>query len=324
VCAVAAVLLTGRPAHAQLFWGAKPMAMGGAFSAVANDVNAIQWNPAGLTALTQRKQMGFDLNYEHHEYLFGDFPYLHPELTQAPAASSFGSGYFNNTTSNVNPKQKERDDWYHIGIADGYVNPLVAVGTAVTSMNFSNSTLKRGNDYDVDLSVAGGFPNVFSIGGTGRWINFSETGKGKADMDIGMLINAINIIKVGLVGRNLFGNDQPLLVRREVSLGVAGYVMSYATISVEMIKVFDGLEKLSSPEYKPPGTFNFAVGAEGVVVKVLAIRGGFNWDQLSGSRMYSGGLAYVDPHGTLGYTFQGSVDQVRDFTHSIQMTLYFP
>jgi hypothetical protein len=35
--------------------GARPIAMGGAFSAVADDVNAVWWNPAGLVNLSQKE-----------------------------------------------------------------------------------------------------------------------------------------------------------------------------------------------------------------------------------------------------------------------------
>ena len=32
--------------------GARPLGMGGAFVAIADDINAVYWNPAGLTQLT--------------------------------------------------------------------------------------------------------------------------------------------------------------------------------------------------------------------------------------------------------------------------------
>ena len=35
----------------QLFVGTRPLSMGGAFIAVADDANAITWNPAGLPGL---------------------------------------------------------------------------------------------------------------------------------------------------------------------------------------------------------------------------------------------------------------------------------
>ncbi|HCJ66787.1 MAG TPA: hypothetical protein DHV62_05530 [Elusimicrobia bacterium] len=42
-------------AFVNIGYGARPMGLGGAYTAVADDVNAILWNPAGLTQLTKRQ-----------------------------------------------------------------------------------------------------------------------------------------------------------------------------------------------------------------------------------------------------------------------------
>jgi hypothetical protein len=64
-------------AFADIGFGARPVGMGGAYTAVANDVNSILWNPAGLSHLsmnqvtfTQTKQLGL-VNYQ---YLAGAMP----------------------------------------------------------------------------------------------------------------------------------------------------------------------------------------------------------------------------------------------------------
>jgi hypothetical protein len=309
------VCLAAGAAHAQAFWGSKPMGMGGAFSAVANDVNTIQWNPAGLTNLTARKQMGFEFNYERHEFLFGDYDFLFPELTKRDS-SEFGNPYFEDTSNAIDPKKKFSQDWYRVAIADGFTNPLISMGLSFTGLNFPSSTFKEGTDYSVDLALAGGFASIFSIGATGRFYDIDPEGPGRFDMDVGTLFNAVNIIKVGVVGRNLFGSDEPYRVRREVALSVAGYALQYAVVSVEATKVFDITDA--------PGTFNFAFGAEGIIAKMLSLRGGYNWDQVYRSRLYSVGAAFIDQRGTLAYTFQGDVDQVRNFAHSIELTIYLP
>lgn len=55
-------------------WGARPLSMGGAFVAVADDVNAIYWNPAGLGKLrggdaTAVKNIGGVNDYNYDLYL---------------------------------------------------------------------------------------------------------------------------------------------------------------------------------------------------------------------------------------------------------------
>ena len=48
---------SGAPiSHAQL--GSRPIAMGGAFSGLADDANSVFWNPAGLAQLTSRDFTG--------------------------------------------------------------------------------------------------------------------------------------------------------------------------------------------------------------------------------------------------------------------------
>jgi hypothetical protein len=59
VCLLRAQSLSFVPASfVDIGFGARPVAMGGAFTAVTNDVNAMMWNPAGLASL-QNKQAAF-------------------------------------------------------------------------------------------------------------------------------------------------------------------------------------------------------------------------------------------------------------------------
>ncbi|MBN1595345.1 PorV/PorQ family protein, partial [candidate division FCPU426 bacterium] len=51
--------------------GARPAGMGGAFVALADDINSIEWNPAGLSGLTPDY---FDAAFEH-VFWFGDVEY---------------------------------------------------------------------------------------------------------------------------------------------------------------------------------------------------------------------------------------------------------
>ena len=66
----------------QLSIGARPMGLGGAFSAVANDGNAIFWNPAGIVTLQRQeittmysslyKNLGLDNSYLGYVFPISD------------------------------------------------------------------------------------------------------------------------------------------------------------------------------------------------------------------------------------------------------------
>lgn len=309
--------LTATPSWAFRYWGAKPLGMGGAFTAVADDSNAIHWNPAGLTVFNERKQAGFMFNWERHEYILGDYEFAHPEMfTDEEDEDFYGGEVYFPDEETLDREQKMVRDWLHFAIVDGHTAKTFAAGLAFTGYNFPNHTFQDATDYTVELAVAGGMYDLLSFGATGRYVSLVDDTGGEFDMDFGALLNVSGLLGIGLVGRNVFGNDYPRIVRREIALGLAGFVLDYATVSFDLIKVFDVPDADS--------TFNFAFGAEGIVGEVLALRGGFNWDQVDDAHLYSVGLAYVDNMGTLAYTFQGDIDQYRNTGHSIQVSIYFP
>ncbi len=318
VALVCAWLITfsAAPAFAYRFWGCKPLGMGGAFTAVADDDNAISWNPAGLTIFNTLNKASFMFNWERHQYLLGDFPFTNPDAIQTTSDNSFyHNGTFFDDTTTVNLKKEMIRDWYRAAIVDGYTTKVLVAGLAFTSLNFPNRTFRDGTDYSADLAIAGG-GDYFSMGTTLRYVSTLQPGTGEFDMDLGVMIKPGGFMGIGLVGRNIFGNDHPRLVRREVALGLAGFLLDYATVAFDITKVFDVTDV--------PGTFVYAIGVEGIVAKVLALRSGFNWDLVDNTRMYSVGIGYVDPLGSLTYTFQGSVDEIRDFAHSLQVSINFP
>ncbi len=81
--------------------GARPVAMGGAFSAVADDVNAVWWNPAGLTNLSRKEFTAT------HSQWFADI--THQSLGYAQnwgARKAFGAGLIYLGTTD-----QERSEW---------------------------------------------------------------------------------------------------------------------------------------------------------------------------------------------------------------------
>lgn len=317
VLCILLVAVCAAPALAYRYWGCKPLGMGGAFTAVADDANAISWNPAGLAIYNEMGQASFMFNWERHQYLLRDFQFVHPEEFATDTTNDFyDSGIYFGDEPSVDLNKQMTRDWFRLAIVDGYTTKALVAGLSLTSLNFPNHTFRDGTDYSIDLALASGMAELLSFGITGRYVSVVEPGTGEFDMDVGMLLKPGGFMGIALVGRNVFGNDHPRLVRREIAFGLAGFILDYATVSFDLTKVFDVTDV--------PGTFNFAVGAEGILIKVLALRGGFNWDQVDNRRMYSVGLGYVDDRGTLAYTFQGDVDEVLNYAHSLQVSINFP
>jgi len=310
-------LFLAKSSFAVWFWGAKPLGMGTAFTAVADDNNAIQVNPAGIGQISH---FNLDANFERREYEISDYPQLHEDdLTQEEDENDFGREYFVQEEETIETHEKNISDFWHVSAVDGKTLPNLPVGVSFTAANFPNRTFDEGKDYRFSLALAGNAGDIFFMGGAAKFIQLSPEDT-NFNADFGVLISAVDFFSVGLAGRNVFGSPDPYRIRRDICLGVAGHILDYATVAFDATKVFDVDES---------NTFNFAAGAEGFVYKQastrsgLALRGGFLWDQIFARDLYSFGIGWVAPEGILGYTFQGDVENTRNFKHSLHMTMRF-
>ncbi len=126
-------------------WGSRPLAMGGAFTGVADDANAVYWNPAGLVQLTQPSLTSMfatdpdKLNYD--QYIGFGMP-LTIDLSTISLTPSVGFAY----TYNQDPDYT------------GYISDLG--GGLYEIINFVDSY----NDF---LHLSGGmfiYPDVLAVG----------------------------------------------------------------------------------------------------------------------------------------------------------------
>ena len=160
-----------RTPSSQVPVGPRAIAMGGAFSAIADDASALFWNPAGLVGVG------------------------HQELT-ASHANLFGVGIREDLASFVlplSPGFAMATDWYHSGFEDdelGFSENRVTVGTAFKLRPWlwagtGAKLLTRGTRLD-GLSIV-----------SGRGIGF----------DAGLLVSPTDHWRIGLVGQDLTGTD---------------------------------------------------------------------------------------------------------------------
>ncbi len=174
--------------------GARPLALGGAYTALANDINSIYWNPAGLSLVGGKGEATFN----HADWLV--------DTNYDFAAASFNAGNFGSIGFQVisfrTPEQKVRTVISPNGT--GQVWDYNAISMGVT---FSKRLTDR-----------------FSIGITGKYIQetlFNEVARGGA-FDVGVLYRTpydkLTIgaavtnfgTKMRLDGRDIFFNDAPL------------------------------------------------------------------------------------------------------------------
>lgn len=174
--------------------GARPIAMGGAYTALANDINTIYWNPAGLATIGGTGEATFN----HAEWL-ADTQYDFAAFSLN--AADFGSVGFQ-VISFRTPEEAVRTVLAPDGTGQVWDYNAIAIG-----VTYARSLTDR-----------------FSIGLTGKFIQenlFNESATGAA-FDIGVLYKtpfenltigaAITNFgtKMKLDGRDIFFNEDPL------------------------------------------------------------------------------------------------------------------
>lgn len=162
-------------AFLRLGMGVRPLSMGGAFTAVANDVTATYWNPSGLAQIENIELFGMysimSLNRKYNCIAFS-FP--------AGRIGAIGFNYINLGIDNI------------IG-RDQY-------GQVTNELSNSESAIY--------LSYGGSIKDIFYFGGTWKFLNnslagFSASGSG---YDLGFLIRLGSLIWVGTTFQDINSN----------------------------------------------------------------------------------------------------------------------
>jgi len=154
---------TGAAAFLEIGVGARAMAMGGAYTSIANDATALYWNPAGIAWIS-----GVQCELAHNKWLVGTYHDFAGIVVPVPGLrSTFGLSYNALDYGDEPVRTVERPEG--------------------TGEMFS------GRDISVALSYAIAFTDRFSFGLSGKYVSqriWSETGSAMA-MDVGIFYNTV-------------------------------------------------------------------------------------------------------------------------------------
>lgn len=152
--------------------GARPMAMGGAFTAVANDVNAIYCNPAGLELVKRVEVMGMTTQLFGEEdltlYLFGGVVPIRKLGVLGLSFSQFGFSEYRETQTILSLGQR--------------LGTGICLGLNVKIMNLKIEGASANSDYGkasalgLDMGVLGDFGSKFRLGAMAMNLNSPRLG----------------------------------------------------------------------------------------------------------------------------------------------------
>ncbi len=298
--------------------GARPIGMGGAYSALATDILAVYWNPAGLAKIVGNGEATFN----HSDWLAEtDFDF---------AAFSLNLGT--------------------IGSVGGHITSFRTPEQAVRTIDNPEGTgqMWDANMVSLGLTYAKVLTDRFSIGFTAKYIQetiFNVTSKGAA-VDIGILYNtpvesitlaaAISNFgtKLKLDGRDLFFNEDPAQVQGSVDEVPAEFRMesfdmplimrfglaweAFRDRNFQLTLVADGTQPNDNSEH-------INSGVELGIKNVLFLRGGYKALFLEDSEQgptFGAGLQY-DAVGTnlnfdFGWADYGRLENVKFVSFAIR------
>jgi hypothetical protein len=214
----------------------RPVAMGGAFVGVANDVNSVFWNPAGLTQMEKRELTGM-YNAWLSGINYGSGAYSQPIGKNAAVAIS---GIY--LQSEIERRLDDTEE------ADSVFNAY---------------------SYAIGLSASYALmPKMFSLGGTVKYLgqNFDVAESSAIGADLGALVKLSNL-QVGASVQNITLNtsndyNQDLSLPFSFRVGAGLQFQQDSIISAELNKIGEA-------------DMTYHIGLEKWFRKVLAIRAGY-------------------------------------------------
>ena len=151
----------------QVFVGARPLGMAGAFSAVADDGNAISWNPAGL-------------------------PYVRHQEINSMYSNLYGIGLKDSYLCYVFPITDDHAigvDWYHSGFDD-------------EELGFAENQVRLSYGHHIIRRLSLG-ANVKYLNRSMDLDNISEDSFNGFGLDLGLLFSPIKNLKLGLMAHDV-------------------------------------------------------------------------------------------------------------------------
>jgi len=266
--------------------GARPQAMGGAFIAVADDINAGYWNPAGIPQLDKQALGLMHSNpFGVGEVQLNYLSYVHPTAL----------GFLNGGLSLSYTKQSAR----------------LAQGEAEETVDMDENTYI--------LSLGSQLPGgSLSLGANLKALTVAETDEGitraGTAFDVGVLYQATEDVTVGLMLRNLAARLGDENFPTDTRVGIAGHVLDHK------LRLAADYASKEDVEGHQGTSWQAHLGAEYWLSDTFALRLGSDKGHMTagfglGFQLFGAG----SPEGILDYSYRQ--DDVLDYTHRFALSV---
>ncbi|MGA1868956.1 MAG: hypothetical protein ACMUJM_10460 [bacterium] len=267
VLAIGFIFFFGLISQALSCVGARAMALGGAFIALADDVNAVYWNPAGLTQLQQKELTYTRTIFNRDEFNYDDFiAFVQPV---AKGRGAIGFSYINSGYNLWDFRTVSR--WYVLSCGVRILKNLSLGG----NIRYQYDRISR-FEYMVGFKT----DDDTSMG-----IDLAIHWKPIPQVSMGLLVQSFNEPRI-----NIFSYSS--LYMRNVRPSIAFYPTDNITCIIEM---YDA-EKKSEHDYVDVSQ-DLRIGFEDRITDNFSLRGGaYHFNSITdGLKAYTFGYGYTFP-----------------------------
>lgn len=127
--------------------GARPLSMGGAFTGLADDVNATYWNPAGLVNLDGPETTWMHTTMNREDINYQDYV-AHAQKIGNNTALGVSYINYNYLLTGQGPSQLDNQNWYWVSLAVK-VDPKTSVGVNLRKVENSIAGMETSPAIDV-------------------------------------------------------------------------------------------------------------------------------------------------------------------------------
>ena len=299
--------------------GARPIGMGGAYTALANDILSIYWNPAGLSRVIGNGEAAFN----HAEWLAETNYDFAAFSMNVGSLGSFGFQIISFGT----PEEPVRTVFNPEGTGQMWDANMISLG-ATYAKNLTD-------EFSIGFTAKYVQENIFDVSAKGAAVDFGVLYRTPfKDLTLGASISNFGT-KMRLDGKNLFFNEDPLNDEGSVDgvpakyrtdsfdmplnlkFGLAWQVMRNEDFS--LVAAADGVQPNDNSEY-------VNTGVELGVKNVIFLRGGYKALLLEDSEeglTFGVGLKYNAAGGTqfkfdFGWADYGRLEDVKFVSFAIR------
>lgn len=209
---------------------------------------------------------------------------------------------------------------FHVAVVDSKMNEYVAAGLSYSYLFAEKGDFGK-EGHTVRFALASGYrsPTLSALLGAGlRWSKFNR--KFPVDdfegvsADVGAILDIFQTVQLGVVGHNVVKVDDqsemPIGLGLGISFNYSGLVLAFDTV------IDFGTLEDATPIY--------SVGAEYFLLGLLAVRAGFEIDQVADDKSVTFGLGYVSQFWGIDVSSKISVEDESDALILTNLRIFLP